>query len=43
VLEERSQTPFAPGKRRYRVLDTPVHPPVERQNPTPGFSEYVWQ
>src|SRR6218665_3059846 len=38
VLEKRSQAPFAPGKRRRRV-----HRPVERQNPTLGFSVYVWQ
>src|SRR6218665_385901 len=43
VLEKQSQAPFAPGKRRCRVLDAPVHRPVERQNPTLGFSEYVWQ
>src|SRR6218665_2878241 len=42
-LEKRCQAPFAPGKRRCRVLDAPVHRPVERQNPTLGFSEYVWQ
>src|SRR6218665_44836 len=43
VLEKRSQAPFAPGKRRCRVLDAQVHRPVERQNPTLGFSVYVWQ
>src|SRR6218665_351911 len=43
VLEKRCQAPFAPGKRRCRVLDAPVHRPVERQNPTLGFSEYIWQ
>src|SRR6218665_1664293 len=43
VLEKRSRAPFAPGKRRFRVLDAQVHHPVERQNPTLGFSEYVWQ
>ena len=35
VLEKRSQAPFAPGKRRCRVLDAPVHRPVERQNRKP--------
>src|SRR6218665_2454720 len=43
ALEKRSQAPFAPGKRRRRVLDAQVHRPVERQNPTLGFSVYVWQ
>src|SRR6218665_3198509 len=33
VLEKRSQAPFAPGRRRCRILDAPVHHPVERQNP----------
>src|SRR6218665_1662015 len=26
-----------------RVLDAPVHRPVERQNSTLGYPEYVWQ
>jgi len=29
---------FAPGKQQCRVLDAPVHRPVERQNPQPGIS-----
>src|SRR6218665_701451 len=31
VLEKRSQAPFAPGKRRCRVLDAQVHRPVENK------------
>src|SRR6218665_1305936 len=41
VLEKRNQAPFAPGRRRCRMLDAPVHHPVERQNPTLGFSKYA--
>src|SRR6218665_539619 len=37
VLEKLSLEPFAPGKQRRRVLDTPVHRPVERHNPTLGY------
>src|SRR6218665_339479 len=43
MLEKRSQAPFAPGKRQCLMLDALVHHPVERQNPTLRFSEYVWQ
>src|SRR6218665_346027 len=43
LLEKRSLAPFDPGKRRCCVLDAPVHRPVERQNPTPGYPEYGWQ
>jgi len=41
VLEEWSRAPITPGKRRWLVLDAPVHRPVERQNPTLGYPEYI--
>src|SRR6218665_596415 len=41
VLEKLSLAPFAPGKRQCRVLDAPVHRPVDRQNPTLVYPEYV--
>ena len=37
VFEKQSQAPFAQGKQRSRVLNAPVHRPVERQNPTLGI------
>src|SRR6218665_2212975 len=44
VLEKRNHAPFAPGKQRWcRVLDAPGHRPVQRQNPTLGFCECVWE
>ena len=43
VLEEWSRVPFAPGKRRCRELDVRGRHRVERQKPTLGYPEYVWQ
>jgi len=42
VLEKWSLAPFAPRKRWCLVFDAPVHRPVERQNSTLGYPEYVW-
>ena len=41
VLGKLSLAPFAPGKRRCRVLDAPVHRPIERQAPTLGYLKHV--